>query len=79
MRIAAEYGAGLVFPAVSHRFATVADSSSNASTYIIGAVASVAIGGGIYYYSSSLKVCHCRCVTRIEEPHLPGRVGHFES
>ena len=56
MRIAAEYGAGRMLPAVSRHFATVADSSSNTSTYVIGAVASVAIGGGIYYYSSSLKV-----------------------
>lgn len=56
VRIAAERGAALFSSPASRHFATAAESSSNLSIYVTGVVASAVIGGGIYYYSLSLKV-----------------------
>ena len=56
VRIAAERGAALFSSPAARHFATAAESSSNLSIYVTGVVASAVIGGGIYYYSLSLKV-----------------------
>ncbi|KAK8830213.1 hypothetical protein WA577_005903 [Blastocystis sp. JDR] len=55
VRIAAERGAALFSSPAARHFATAAESSSNLSIYVTGVVASAVIGGGIYYYSLSLK------------------------
>ena len=56
VRLVAERGAALLSSTTCRNFATAAESSSNMSIYVTGVVASAVIGGGIYYYSLSLKV-----------------------